>query len=110
MASVSMGWDSVPGGATVTLIESAFEVQALPLRLWKLHFGAFGGIGSSVVEADGGPYAALLNDATVLQYGGLVQLDLTTRLALTFRYGASSRRDQIDAPMGLMGTLGLSVY
>jgi len=109
LASISLGWDSVPGGATVTLVQPAFEVQAIPLRLWRFHLGAFAGLGNSVVEADGGPYAAVISDSGVLTFGGLAQLDLTTRLALTFRYGASQRTAD-DSPLGFMGTLGLSVY
>ncbi len=110
LASLSLGWDSVPGGAIVTLVQPAMELQAIPIRLWRLHLGGFAGVGSSVVEADGGPYAALLSNASLLQFGGLAQLDLTTRLALTFRYGWSSRSGQSDGHLGAMGTLGLSIY
>ena len=109
LASLTLGWDEYTDGSIITLVQPALEAQFIPLRLWRLHLGGFIGLGSSVIEADGGPYRNVLTDATVLQFGGIAQWDLTTRLALTFRSGATNRMED-DSRLALMGTVGLTVY
>ena len=109
LASISLGWDEAVDGSIITLVQPTLEAQLIPLRLWRLHLGGFVGLGNAVVEADGGPYAEVLNDATVLQFGGILQVDLNTRLALTLRSGAISRMGDAS-PMTFMGTVGLTVY
>ena len=64
------------------------EGQFLPLRFGRLHLGGYGEGGHAWLfhDAPGTTYSA---SGAYLGAGGLLQIDLTTRLAATFRGGAA---------------------
>jgi hypothetical protein len=62
------------------------EVQWYPIQLWRVHLGGFGGAGYNWSGSNG--FAQASTDAThnYVDFGGLGEIDLTARLALTFRW------------------------
>ncbi len=62
------------------------EAQWYPLSLWRLHLGAFAGGGQSWAASDGGGMPAMRGERPYVSLGGLAELELTTRLGLTFRW------------------------
>jgi len=88
------------------------EVQAYPLALWRLHLGAYGGVGESWYASGGATLATTDGRREFVSVGGLAELDLTTHLALTFRGGV----DFLPAPGPATSALssawfvGLAVY
>jgi len=63
------------------------EVQGYPVRIWRLHLGGYGAVGQEFFKADGGTFAPVSGNEPFFGFGGLAEIDLTTRLALTLRYG-----------------------
>ncbi len=83
----------------------ALEADVFPVAIGPLHAGLFGQVGKAQRIEDGGPQK---RDKTGNLFGGglLVQLDLTTRLALTARGGYTS----VMGEGATEGLLGLSIY
>jgi hypothetical protein len=83
----------------------ALEADVFPVAFGPLHAGLFGQIGKAQRIEDGGPQK---RDRTGNLFGGglLVQLDLTTRLALTARGGYVN----VMGEGATEGLLGLSIY
>jgi hypothetical protein len=81
------------------------EAQAFPVNLGPLHLGAFGGGGFALVGPAGaresGPQAS---------GGALLELDLTSHMALTVRGGASAAHLPGGWSSGGALTGGLSIY
>jgi hypothetical protein len=81
------------------------EAQAFPLNLGPLHLGAFGGGGFALVGPAGaresGPQAS---------GGALLELDLTSHMALTVRGGASAAHLPGGWSSGGALTGGLAIY
>ena len=96
-----------------TLFESRYlaEVQALPLVVGPLHAGVYGGYGLAYRWEDT-PIGTVTNQgngndgSTAMTGGGMLQIDLHTRIALTARMGVvqSHGDHQTDA------VVGISVY
>jgi hypothetical protein len=63
------------------------EAQWYPVQLWRLHLGAFGGGGQALWASAGGNLPNTQVGGPYLSFGGLAELELTTRLGLTFRWG-----------------------
>ena len=88
------------------------EVQAIPIDLGRLHLGAYGVAGLAYEEMEGGPLESEIGQ--VWMYGGglLGELDLTTRLGLTLRAGATwaDRGDEGALEPAFMMSAGVSVY
>ena len=82
------------------------EAQALPLGFGPLHLGAFFGGGAAL--ANNG--AAADETGPVVSGGALIELDLTSRMALVVRAGASHA--WLDNDTSSTGTLtaGLAIY
>ena len=106
------------GGATldgrdVLDTRLGLEANAFPLAVGRLHIGGYGQIGHAWLEADApdGSGAALTRDAWSAGVGGLLELALTTRLAIVGRLGETFDA-AIDGrtPHNLVGMLGFSVY
>jgi len=106
------------GGATldgrdVLDTRLGLEANAFPLAVGRLHIGGYGQIGHAWLEADApdGSGAALTRDAWSAGAGGLLELALTTRLAIVGRLGETFDA-AIDGrtPHNLVGMLGFSVY
>lgn len=112
LGSLSLGGGTDDQDNTFTRHSINMEAQWFPLNLWRLHFGGFGHVGqqfaSDVVGGD--------RNGLALGAGGIIELALTTRLALMFRGDWTSA--QIGrAPDGgaawnssTMWTGGLAIY
>jgi hypothetical protein len=99
-----MGWAENSLDQTVADFRNSLELQFLPLDLGIIHMGGFGQIGIGARWEDGEHGAT---DRGILFGGGvLVQLELTTRLAITGRLGITSVHDETTSD----ATLGISVY
>ena len=110
--SIGLGWGTADGGHAVFNGRYGGEVHAYLLQIARLHLGLYaqGGRfrtkrdfgGAFPTQSDSGPYAG---------GGGLMEIDLTTRLGLTFRAGFSmlmpDRRDSVAVPEM---SIGLSIY
>ncbi|HVR60698.1 MAG TPA: hypothetical protein VMU50_02305 [Polyangia bacterium] len=83
----------------------SLEAQSLPLRLGPLHLGGFAGGGFALARADG-----LDASGPVASAGALIELDLTSHMALVVRAGAS--RAWLGDQTSSTGTLtaGVAIY
>jgi hypothetical protein len=89
-----------------TLFESRFllELQAMPLRLGIVHLGGYVGTGVAYRFEDnvlGGNHGSEAYTA-----GGMLQLDVNTRIALTARAGVTRVHDERTTDL----VFGMSVY
>jgi len=90
-----------------------FELQVIPLTIGWLHFGGFGGMSAEnvwVETADGATVKTRELDATAFSFGALMQVEITTRLAFTARWGLSKWSQSHDGELPGRITVGLSVY
>ncbi len=87
------------------------EVDVLPLQLWRVHGGVFGGAGYAYGAAEGGTLLSRSYHEPYLQAGVLAEVDITTRLGLSLRGGAHWQRvgGEFLPMMGLFSA-GLTVY
>jgi hypothetical protein len=85
------------------------ELQALPLALGPLHLGVYGNGGMALTEVLIGQVPTYVSGPSA--GGGLLaELDLTSRMALTFRAGGDvAKLDDRWAPAGLLNA-GVAVY
>jgi len=99
----TLGLGGVEGNSVVNA-QFGGELQVLPLEAGLFHFGVFGRIGSASPSQRG--------DRWSLAGGGgpLVQVAITTRLALTLRAGLSYIDDARGGLLAGEGTVGLAVY
>ena len=89
------------------------EVNAFPLAVGRLHLGGYGQVGHGWLEADApvAGYPALTRDGWSAGVGGLLELALTTRLALVGRVGETFDASiNGSTPHALAATIGFSVY
>ncbi len=63
------------------------EAQWYPIALWRLHLGPFVGGGQSWSASAGGALPNTSGQRPYVSFGALAELELTTRLGLTFRWG-----------------------
>lgn len=101
---LSLGWSESELGDVIYDSRSAVELQYLPLSAGPLHGGGFGQIGTAY-RLDDNLYGA---DKQGFLYGGggIVQLELTTRLTLTARAGLSVAYGTATSDL----TVGISIY
>jgi hypothetical protein len=104
LLDLGLGWSDDPAGATVFESRTALELQLfLPARI--IHPGVYGELGMGFRKEDLMPGTD--NGATLYAAaGGILQLELTARLALTVRAGAASVYGQVGSE--LVG--GISIY
>jgi hypothetical protein len=81
LAKSTLEWGNGAANEEVTRQSLAFELQFLPLSVWRLHFGGFGHVGTQWVSDSGGKRSGL-----AMGGGAMIELALTTRLAFTLRY------------------------
>jgi hypothetical protein len=88
------------------------EADWLPLALWRFHAGLFGYAGRQWGWSSSFGMGEVSHTGSVLGGGALVEIDLTTRLALLVRGGLLQEyRDQgPSAPAMFLGTVGVSIY
>ncbi|HLU65108.1 MAG TPA: hypothetical protein VKZ63_02460, partial [Kofleriaceae bacterium] len=102
-ADISYGWGEDAGGATIFDGRYSLELAVLPLAAGRFHAGGYGQVGLAYRSDDGIQH----DDQDVLTgVGGLLQLDLTTRLALTLRAGQTWVHDESLSEL----TFGVSIY
>lgn len=75
------------GATSVHQVRLGLEGQWYPLALGRLHLGAFAGAGQSWSGSSGPTLPTTSSEWTYVSLGGLAEVELTTRLALTFRVG-----------------------
>jgi hypothetical protein len=101
---IGLGWAGDQFGNVVFDSRNALELEYLPLDLGIVHGGVFGELGFGRRLDD----SAAGSDRFGLLAGGgaLLQLELTTRLAITGRAGIAQTHDETISDL----TLGLSIY
>ena len=89
-----------------TLFDNRLGLEATfaPLDVGRLHGGVFGGIARASRFEDGVPDGR--DDDTALSGGALLQIGVTTRLAVTGRFGMSRAFGQVTQD----ALVGLSIY
>jgi hypothetical protein len=103
LLDIGLGWGQDDVGASIADTRWAFELQALPVAAGILHGGLFGQAGLGQQLSDG----RAADDLDLFVGGGaLLQLELTTRLALTARAGVT----QIYGATVSDLSVGLSIY
>jgi len=103
--AISAGADA--NGDSFYRNDLAFEAQVFPLSLWRLHLGGFGHAGIQYADDAG------LGTRNGAAFGGgaILELALTTRLALTFRADFTTARVGGTAWAGTqMYTAGVAIY
>jgi hypothetical protein len=91
-------------GRTVFDNRLGAEATFAPVRVGPLHGGLFGGVAAAARFEDGVP--AGRRRGLALSGGALLQLELTTRLAISGRLGAARAYDEVTHDI----LVGLSVY
>jgi hypothetical protein len=86
------------------------ELQAFPLAIDPVHVGLYaqGGYATGVQDVPDGPDVDV--DGWYFGGGALVQLDVTTRFAITFRGGAMLLTNPGETQLAPEFTIGLAVY
>jgi hypothetical protein len=108
LANLGLGGGGVPQGL-VPRHALGLELQAFPVGWGPFHLGAFGDGGMAITEVLAGTTPTYVSGPSV-GGGALAELDLTSRLALTLRAGASlSKLDQLWSSAGTL-TAGIAVY
>jgi hypothetical protein len=102
---IGLGSRSNEMGLTVFDGRYALEADLYPLAAGAFHAGLFGQVGKAQRIEDGGPEHRDRN-GNLFGAGALVQLELTTRLALTGRLGYAS----VMGEGATEAALGLSIY
>lgn len=88
------------------------EANWLPLSLGALHLGAFGTAGRQWAESSSDTFDRTAHESWLMGGGALVELGITTRLALVLRGGLlkDSPDRGLSAPTAILTTVGFSVY
>ncbi|NOY90177.1 MAG: hypothetical protein GXP55_03130 [Deltaproteobacteria bacterium] len=88
VGTLGLAW-SDDGLDTIFVGRYGGEVQAFPLAIDRVHFGGYVGGGYQRAKRDVNLDATLVRSTPYYSVGGIVQLELTTRMALTLRGGES---------------------
>jgi len=102
-ADIAYSWTEDSQGATIFDGRYSLELDVLPFSAGKIHAGGYGQIGFASLSDDGVSFDEIDG---LFGGGGLLQLELTTRLALTARAGVVSVHD--EALFEFTG--GVSIY
>ena len=100
-------------GRNVLDVRLGLEANAFPLALGRLHLGGYGQITNAWLEADTaqGSGETVSRQTWSASAGGLLELALTTRLALVGRVGETfDGAVNGKTPHALSATLGFSIY
>ena len=101
---IGMGWTENGLGDAVFDLRNALEIDLMPLQVGRFHAGAYGQIGIGVRWEDG--YHEDDDQSTYWSVGPMVQIDWTTRLAVTGRAGLT----KIYGETASEALIGLSIY
>ncbi len=100
---LGMGWTEDDNRQTIFSSRTSLEVQAFLAKAGPIHAGLFGQAGTSHRFDDG---IGTDNSSGLLGGGGLLQLEVTTRLAITGRVGTTQAFGELNNEIGI----GLSIY
>ncbi len=100
---LGMAWTEDDVANTIYTSRNSLELQAFLAKAGPVHGGIFGQIGVASRFDDGIQFD---DTSSMLGGGGILQLDLTTRLALTGRVGATRSFGEVANEIGV----GLSIY
>jgi len=92
LGTVGLAWAD-DGLDTLFVGRYGGELQAYPLGIGRIHFGAYAGAGYQRAKRDINLDATYTRSTPYYSFGGILQLELTTRLALTLRGGESVTSD-----------------
>jgi len=111
LGTVGLAWAN-DGADTIFVGRYGGELQAFPLGIGRVHFGAYGGVGYQRVKRDVDLDRTYVRSTPYYTFGGMFQLELTTRLALTLRGGESvtSSPTGSGTKMSPELSLGLAIY
>ena len=100
------------GGTSYINSRLALEANWLPLSLGRLHVGAFGMAGRQWAQSSSDLFDKVSHESWVMGGGGLLELDITTRLALVLRAGLLKEMREVgpSGPTAMLATVGFSVY
>jgi opacity protein-like surface antigen len=108
LAKSTLEWGTDAANNSITRQSLAGELQFLPLSVWRLHFGGFGHVGNQWASDSQGKHTGL-----AVGGGAMIELALTTRLALNFRYDYTRAKvgnaGQEWAPVSMIGG-GIAIY
>lgn len=109
LGSIAFGYATLDG-QTVFHARYAFEVHTYPIVVGRVHLGVHASVGDEHRLEDLSTGGTLGDHGFFWDVGPLVQIDLTTRLALTLRGGASFV--EVGEDMTVLGDVsaGLAVY
>jgi len=93
-------------------VRLGLEAQWYPINLWRLHLGPFVGGGRAWSATEGGALSSTAASRPYVTFGGLAELELTTRLGLTFRWTQDWLPNSRPELSGFVNSwsLGLAVY
>lgn len=100
---IGFGWTDDEIGETVFDARYALEAQVMPVAAGRFHAGVYGQFGGASLSDDG---IQLDESSLLLAGGGLLQLDITTRLALSLRAGITAVHGETLSEL----TAGVSIY
>lgn len=112
LLGVSLGFGD-DGGADIFSFAPRFEAQWHPIGIGFLHLGLFGAIALEDVGVEqlvGGQAEVRTLSSPVTEGGAMLQFELTTRLAMNFRWGVSRWLLDHSGDLPQRFTIGLSVY
>jgi hypothetical protein len=100
------------GGTSYVNSRLALEADWLPLSLGRLHLGAFGTVGRQWAQSSSDTFDKVSHQSWVMGGGGLLELGITTRLALVLRAGLLKDLPDVGppAPTAMLATVGFSIY
>lgn len=100
---LGMGWTEDENQQTIYASRTSLEVQGFLANAGPIHAGLFGQLGVSNRYDDG---IGFDDSSNLLGAGGLLQLEITTRLAITGRVGVTRSFGELANELGV----GLSIY
>ncbi len=100
---IGMAWTDDEFGNTIYVSRNSLELQAFLAKAGPLHGGVFGQLGFAKRFDDG---ISTESSSSLAGGGALLQLDITTRLALTGRVGITRNFGELSKELGV----GLSIY
>jgi hypothetical protein len=100
------------GGDVFRNARLGLEAQWYPLALGRLHLGAFAGGGQAWFASSGVNLPATRGERPYVSFGALGEIELATRLGLTFRWGQDWLPTAPLETRGLINSwsVGLAVY
>jgi len=100
---IGLGWTEDDNQQTIYASRTSLEIQGFLAKAGPIHAGIFGQVGRSSRFDDG---IGFDDSSNLLGAGGLLQLELTTRLAITGRVGGTHSFGEWANEIGV----GLSIY